>query len=469
MPIDLINDNIEIVTVEIGLPGTQGPAGPQGVPGPTGALGPANTLTIGTITTGNTGDPAAASITGTAPNQILNLTIPRGLTGAAGPTGPAGADGAGIAIAGSVAAYANLPTGLGPGDAGKGYLVNADGKLYIWSGTAFPSNGAGVAFQGPTGPANTLSIGTVTTGAAGSSAGASVTGTAPNQILNLTIPTGATGPTGAPGAGIIAGGVADSVLSKLSSTDYDTGWVSAGAAATASTLVKRDSNGRAQVAAPSAGGDIANKTYVDDAVVAGGAATVSAATSAPTPSTLMKRDSNGRAQVVDPVSGADIATKTYADALGTSAATVSTIIRRDSSGRAKVTDPAAATDIATKQYVDGIGVSAPTASSVMRRDVSGRAQVQTPSAATDIANKQYVDDIADTKVTVDEINGYVAASVDMAPIIRRHNGTTVAVRPASTRPVWWIVPVGFSLPLTGTTAGGSIAAVNNLDLVSRYS
>lgn len=52
---------------------------------------------------------------------------------------------------------------------------------------------------GDTGPANTLSIGTVTTGAAGSSASASITGTAPSQTLSLTIPRGNTGATGATG------------------------------------------------------------------------------------------------------------------------------------------------------------------------------------------------------------------------------------------------------------------------------
>lgn len=56
---------------------------------------------------------------------------------------------------------------------------------------------------GDTGPANTLTIGTVTTGAAGSNATATITGTAPSQTLNLAIPrgdTGATGSTGATGA-----------------------------------------------------------------------------------------------------------------------------------------------------------------------------------------------------------------------------------------------------------------------------
>lgn len=43
------------------------------------AVGPANTLVIGTVDTG----PADASITGDAPNQTLNLTIPQGPPGAA--------------------------------------------------------------------------------------------------------------------------------------------------------------------------------------------------------------------------------------------------------------------------------------------------------------------------------------------------------------------------------------------------
>lgn len=49
---------------------------------------------------------------------------------------------------------------------------------------------------GDTGPANSLSIGTVTTGAAGSSASATITGTAPSQTLSLTIPRGDTGNSG---------------------------------------------------------------------------------------------------------------------------------------------------------------------------------------------------------------------------------------------------------------------------------
>ena len=68
----------------------QGPAGPQGATGATGpqgepgedgqdgqpgAPGPANTLSIGTVQSGQT---AAANITGEAPNQQLNLVLPQG-------------------------------------------------------------------------------------------------------------------------------------------------------------------------------------------------------------------------------------------------------------------------------------------------------------------------------------------------------------------------------------------------------
>ena len=72
-----------------GPEGATGPTGPAGLDGATGPTGPAGldgetpTLTIGTVTTGDPGTEATASITGTAPNYVLNLTIPQG------PTGPA--------------------------------------------------------------------------------------------------------------------------------------------------------------------------------------------------------------------------------------------------------------------------------------------------------------------------------------------------------------------------------------------
>ena len=115
-----------------GPQGETGPAGPQGETGATGATGPQ----------GDTG--------------------PIGPQGPQGPTGPQG------------------PQGI-PGEAG------ATGP----TGPTGPKGDTGDT--GPAGPPNALAIGTVTTGAAGSSASATITGDAPSQTLNLTIPTGATG------------------------------------------------------------------------------------------------------------------------------------------------------------------------------------------------------------------------------------------------------------------------------------
>ena len=56
-----------------------------------------------------------------------------------------------------------------------------------------------VTISNEVGPANTLSIGTVSTGAAGSDAGATITGDAPDQTLSLTIPRGDKGETGTKG------------------------------------------------------------------------------------------------------------------------------------------------------------------------------------------------------------------------------------------------------------------------------
>lgn len=87
------------------------------------------------------------------------------------------------------------------------------------------------------------------------------------------------------------------------------------AAATANTVILRDANGRAQVAAPSAAADIARKDTVD--AHANLTSTAHGAVSAPTASTLMARDASGRAQVAAPSAAADIARKDTVDAVQT--------------------------------------------------------------------------------------------------------------------------------------------------------
>lgn len=77
----------------------------------------------------------------------------------------------------------------------------------------------------------TVDVGTTTTGAEGTQASVTNSGTTHNAVFNFTIPkgdTGATGPqgpTGPAGPGVAAGGTAGQVLSKVDGTDYNTQWV----------------------------------------------------------------------------------------------------------------------------------------------------------------------------------------------------------------------------------------------------
>ena len=81
-----------------GEQGIQGETGATGATGPQGPVGPANVLTIGSVTSGKV---ASATITGEAPNQVLNLVLEKGeqgeqgkqgIQGEIGPQGNPGAD-----------------------------------------------------------------------------------------------------------------------------------------------------------------------------------------------------------------------------------------------------------------------------------------------------------------------------------------------------------------------------------------
>ena len=103
--------------------------------------------------------------------NTIEKTIWNGNTGPTGPQGTAphigdnghwyvgdmdtgvnakGDKGDGLKIDGSVPTYADLPT-LTAADMGKTYLVDADGRLYFWSGTAWPASGAGLLIKGEDG------------------------------------------------------------------------------------------------------------------------------------------------------------------------------------------------------------------------------------------------------------------------------------------------------------------------------
>ena len=147
-------------TLNFGIPkGNKGDTGASGSSGEATVVNP--TITIGTVTNGDT---ASATITGDSPNYTLNLVLPKGAKGDKGDTGAAGTDGA-------------------KGDKGdKGEKGDTGAK-------------------GADGQTPTFEVGTVSTGAAGSTATVTITGTAPNYVLNFTIPKGDKGDAGEAGSG----------------------------------------------------------------------------------------------------------------------------------------------------------------------------------------------------------------------------------------------------------------------------
>ena len=160
------------------------------------------TITVGETTTGEAGTEAAVTNTGTNTNAIFNFTIPKGDKGEQGQPGKDGKDGTGVNILGSYNSLEDLKQAHPTGNLGDAYLIQ--GELYVWSQTEADWISGG-NIQGPTGPqgepgpANTLKIGTVTSG---TTAGATISGSSPNQTLNLVLPKGDkgdTGPQGEPG------------------------------------------------------------------------------------------------------------------------------------------------------------------------------------------------------------------------------------------------------------------------------
>jgi hypothetical protein len=239
-----------------GTPGPPGPTGPQGPDGPQGQDGQ----------DGAPGDQGPPGIQGSAgpqgPAGSKGDTGAAGSRGPEGPIGPEGPPGTGIYIQGTVPTAANLPT---PSTIGYAYQTLDTGDLWIYTLTGWedfgqlrgpqgpqgPSGPTGAAgapgATGATGPAGangaqgprgsdgdpgpagadgdpaTVSVGTTTTGFPGTSASVVNAGTVQNAVLNFTIPAGINGTNG---VGVPLGGLAGQILTKTSSSNFDTAWTS---------------------------------------------------------------------------------------------------------------------------------------------------------------------------------------------------------------------------------------------------
>lgn len=177
-----------------GDPGPQGPAGPIGPTGPQGLQGPK-------------GDPGAPGASGS-----------QGIPGPIGPTGPAGQDGATI-ISGETAPTEAI------GKPGDFYIQTSPLTLYgpkgstSWgSGKEIPTTSAsekslglsgltvggtiastGSGGSGGSDSSATITVGTTTTGLAGTSASVTNSGTDTAAVLDFVIPRGETGEQGPAG------------------------------------------------------------------------------------------------------------------------------------------------------------------------------------------------------------------------------------------------------------------------------
>ena len=206
-----------------GSVGPQGPVGATGATGVTGLQGPpvsfmgtwvaAQTYAVGAaVGYGGTSYVALVGNVGREPDlspaywAVLAKAGVAGAPGAAGPVGPQGPAGTvGISYKGAWVAS----VGYGANDA-----VVFAGTTYLALGTSLGSEpdvsplawavlaqAGSAGATGPAGAAATVSVGTVTTGAAGTQASVTNSGTASAAVLNFTIPQGAPGANGTGGGG----------------------------------------------------------------------------------------------------------------------------------------------------------------------------------------------------------------------------------------------------------------------------
>ena len=120
---------------------------------------------------------------------------------------------------GDSATFADLQAlGLGTADARKAWRVVDEDALYLWTGLEWVRDLAAFGATGKQGAPTTIT-GSAVAGETGSSAAASLTGTAPNQELEVTFPRGETGDQGDPGE---AGKISDAAdVGDLSAARQD--------------------------------------------------------------------------------------------------------------------------------------------------------------------------------------------------------------------------------------------------------
>ena len=169
------------------------PRGNDGEDGQDGQDGESSTITIGTVTTGEAGSDASVTNSGTESAAVLDFVIPRGNTGASGNDGQ---DGAAATI--SVGTVTTGAAGSNASVTNSG-TENAAVFDFVIPRGADGTNGSDGS-DGEDGAAATISVGTVTTGSAGSNASVTNSGTENAAVFDFVIPRGADGSNGSDGS-----------------------------------------------------------------------------------------------------------------------------------------------------------------------------------------------------------------------------------------------------------------------------
>ncbi|ASR80653.1 minor tail protein [Arthrobacter phage Piccoletto] len=180
----------------------------------------------------------------------------------------------------------------------------------------------------------------------------------------------------------------------------------------------------------------------DGALSAADKALLNTASATPTPNSLVKLDGSGRAQVAAPSAGGDITNKTYVDAqVATKAASSHTHDAADvisgTFAAARIplatTGAAGAMTAADRVLLNGASALA-TPNTLVKLDAAGRTQVATPSAAADTANKGYVD--AQTALRALASHTHPWADISGKPATYASDWGTLANIPATMPSTW---------------------------------
>ncbi|WP_369024062.1 hypothetical protein [Nocardia cyriacigeorgica] len=143
-------------------------------------------------------DGIVQSFVGTPADGSLELP-----TGAAGPDGDPGPAAYAFRHEGDIAddaALQSLAATLRPVHAGKAWRVLDTNTLMVWNGRSFDAHPDAFGGHGPTGEVNTLTIGSVTTGAVGADLEVTISGAPPAQTVDLVVPRGVKGVDGSEGS-----------------------------------------------------------------------------------------------------------------------------------------------------------------------------------------------------------------------------------------------------------------------------